>query len=745
MSEPDLPAGADEPTEPENLGGGSPGSGEGPPGEPADAPVEPEEPEPTAAQRAEREADAARWDQPGEVDDEEEDSYTREHRTVPDEKIQRFLRYGVDGNEFGGGAAFGANSMAAGTINFYQDVRQTNGKVRCAEISAGGIAALRDTYVRTKTDSQLAQVLMTRGLTFLSGERGTGRETAAWIALAERHGDNRVVALILPDDVPMAEVSHDLVEALRPETGHLLRLSGNQPDRGVMSALNQAALEGGAAVVAVGDVPFTDRHLIRPYAVPHDPPDSHEVFRRCLRHFLTDRCVGACSSCEGSCRDRYVAECLSDPEIAGELRRLSSPEEAVEAASALAEDRPTGAEAGHLLRGVAAVRLRQDAEAVISDVDYPGHPYREQVTQHRRAFRICYALLDGLPLRDVFDATELLRGLLSQDRGWEQSRHPTYDMPVGDLLGQELDRLRTRTPPDPGHGQVAQLRNDHMIAAILDVVWNDYSGFRGPLLRLLNELVSRGQGPVRQQAATVAGVLAGHDFEHVDSELITGWSKSRRVAVRQAAAYALDVTVRYNDGLAETVRNRVRHWASSSSTLLRDTAARCYATRLGASHPDKALDHLKRIAEDPMQLRRPLIGDAVANLAVHYPVAELFHSLASWFNPLDSLVTVHGIRAFVRLAELGDGSAGIPKLMQLFIDGDVDKSAGPAWEMLKHWITVLESTMGIGSGAEVVRDLFRGIFANPAMRTRGHFYLSVWRRDPSWAGLRWFAEILGER
>ncbi len=686
----------------------------------------------------------------------EDDSYTRRHRAISLEELRLLQGYGVDRNRFGASTAFGSGAIAADTINYYGAWEQPSKKVRRAKVSAERISALRATYVPTPSDPRLAAALGRQSVVFMAGKAGTGQETSVHKALFERYGER--MAAIIGEVSTWADAVEAIGEALEEQHGYLLWLPPGPPiSPAVLAHLQRTAADHRATIVLLGDVSPAERATLHQYTVHHESPQLTEVFRRHLRVNLTACCVAECVDCDRGCLDRYVAECLSQSSVQDELRRLSFPREAVEAANVVFGDRPLPSEVGSLLRQLAAHRVRRQAPVVLHPPDAPDHPHRERFVQHSRAFRICYALFQGRTLQEVFDAAKELLPLLDEARGWQHDEHPTYDTSVEDLLGPDLGYPGPKISSE-GTGYVACLSDERLMPSIVDVLWNDYSGFREPLCRWLETLVRKGPWPIRQRAATVAGVFASYDFEQVKSRLIARWARSGRGFERQVAAYAMEVATGYNDATTELVQKEIRGWAAiSSPKRQRDTAARCYATGYGPRFPEDALQDLKSIAEDRMQLSRSVIADAVGGLAVSYPIEKVFLALMTWLDPLSSPVASHAVRAFGRLASRCDDD-GIPTLMRRFIDGAIDKfqlammwshalerpaTARPVWIALKQWIGALDAAV-VESEGDVVRDLLAGVFSHPALRRRGLFHLAYVWPSPSQGGFRWFAKVLEE-
>lgn len=679
-------------------------------------------------------------------------------RMVSQDALQALIGRRIDSNEIGGGAVIVGGGITAENINITQASSSSGRLLYVAKVNAAGVAQREAVYAPTPSDSELGKRLRFSRLVFLDGMPKTGRETSAYLALKVRHSGERIAVIRVDDSVTLSQAAHRFSRELLRDHGHLLWLpEAHGLDRVTISTLEKAAEDQQATVVVVGHLFDAHKAVWDQWAIAHQSPDPVDVFKAHLRHHLMRTCVDGCDKCTGECATRYITECLDHPTLQKELRRLFHPGECAQVAQEFAESRPRGEKISKYLELSSSSQVRRLAATLMAPENDMADPYREQRVQHQRAFRICYAAFHGHPLRDVFDTSDRLLTLFDKSRGWEVLTRPTYHLSVKELLGPNITEVDADSDRQrSGGGRLAQLWNERMPHAILDVAWNEYGGFRKPLLSLLDELVKGGETRTWQQAASVAGMLAGYDFEQITDGLVDDWSKAESMVLRQAAAYSMEVAAHHDDALKPRVRTQIRSWVLSGYSRRRDTAARAYATRLGLMFPEDALHDLRLIADDQMQRQRATVSFAVGSLISSVSVRKLFDTLKSWMESPWSPTAAHGTRIFVQLAGVRYNGSEIPELLRLFFEGEIDEphmvqmwqcalgwpsTARPAWDTLESWINVSHDDMA----AKMLQELLSEVFSGPVLRKRANFYLRhVWKQQPPRDGFRWFANLLEE-
>jgi len=679
-------------------------------------------------------------------------------RMVPQDALQALIGRRIDSNRIDGGAVVVGGDFAAENVTITWVSSNAGPLLHVGKVNTADILRREATYTHAPSDPKLGKRLRFSRLVFLDGMPKTGRETSAYLALKDRHSVDHIAVIRVDESVTLSRVAHLFSKGLLQDHGHLLWLpEGHGLDRATISTLEKAAEDRQATIVVAGHLSDAHKAVWDQWVIVHQSPDPVDVFSAHLQQHLNSVCVGNCEKCTGQCVAEYLAECLNHSTLQEELRRLCHPGECAQVAQEFAESKPRGPKISEYLELSSSSRVRRLAATLMAPENDVADPYREQRTQHQRAFRICYAAFHGHPLRDVFDTSERLLSLFDKTRGWEMLSRPTYHLSVKELLGTDIAEANTEDDRHrSGTGRLAQLWNERMPHAILDIAWNEYGGFRKPLLSLLDELVKEGETRTWQQAASVAGMLAGYDFDQIADDLVDHWSKSASGVLRQAAAYSMEVAAHHDDALKPKVRSQIRGWVLSGFSRRQDTAARAYATRLGLMFPEDALHDLRLIAADHKHRQSLVVSIAVGSLIPSLSVRKLFDTLKSWMEPSWSPTATHGTRIFVQLAGVRYKGSEVPELLRFFFEREIDgphmvqmwqcalgwpSTARPAWDTLESWINV--SHDGMATETKMLRELLSEVFSGPVLRRRANFYLRhVWKQKPPTDGFRWFAELL---
>jgi hypothetical protein len=627
-----------------------------------------------------------------------------------------------------GQSATGDHATSIGSINITYG---SQGETRCwsGMVTAEYVARLSDTYVPAPSDLELDRRLATQEVVFLGAPAGTGRGLAAHLAQSRRHAVDKVALVVLAPGTPITALL-DRPDLLWEGCGHVLE-PDLRPDPAALAALELRARSRRATVVVIGDT-RRDRDLAD-YLVEHRLPDLRAVFRAHLVHGLGERgtCVGDCVDCRGECLDPYADRCLRHPDLAAELDAAMQVSEAIDLARPIAAEAPKGDELDALLADLLPARLRRNAELILRATVDPdvGQPSAE----YRRAFRIAYAVFDGLPLTWVFEAADRL-----VDPDAEDGPGPSFGLETRVLVGDGMCAPEAEADESP---RLARMRSRLLVRAMLDVAWNDW-GLARHLLRWLDALVESGRPGVRERAAVVAGWLARYDFAHVYDSLVDLWARSQKGSLRGAAALAARTTAE-DHRLQPLLGERIRDWLGDGSAYQRASVARAYYYGLGRVRPFQALADLRVVARDRMQRRNEVIAAAVDQTYPSLDPGALIRTLRGWAEAEDELVRVHASRALVLLAArpAGEPRPGWPELLARAADRDVaiadlaglwaaalvhPATAFEAWRRLGYWI-------GRADGRPQLADWLAALLVNLAdgpLRDRlVHHLAHVWRRQ----------------
>lgn len=592
-----------------------------------------------------------------------------------------------------------------------------------------GVPELVKVYANADADKDLTERLRERSTACLAGRPNTGRFSTACVALARRHGADRVHEVLLPADVE-PEVLHRAADSLRKGHGYVLRLPGVRHDQ-VMRLLADVFRRRSASLLLIKD--DDSRAGVRHSAeVQHRVPDPLAVFRTHLRHQLCDqRRLPAEES------DRQVDGYLGNGDLVWALRSTYGPREVVPLAKAVGDHHPVHDNVfAEILKSSQPRRRARAAEILRSDAG-GGARRQRRADQHERAFRIAYAVFARQPLHYVFEAAGLLLEEIDGQAKRSEWGRMALQHPVSELLGpldadwhegREINRLHD------GSSRSAWLHDGAMRGVIIDEAWHEFDSTRPALLMWLDALVADNDEPTRRAASEIAGLLAHHDFERVCADLIDAWASSPRPRVRQAAAWAM-VAADMGGQVAYLVRRQIREWAGGHRNYQRDTAARVYASGLQQPDLSWSLADLRRIAEDQMQQHSYMVAEGVYQLYAPRHADQIIVELAHWSE--DQQLQRHAADALLSLATkpVDEPPGGFPELMARLATHEVDsRSLGRLWQVSlltpdvsKRAWAVFGQWLRHADGEETFRQsitaLVNDLATVPALRLRMDFHL----------------------
>ncbi|GAB3150631.1 hypothetical protein GCM10027290_38480 [Micromonospora sonneratiae] len=642
-----------------------------------------------------------------------------------------------------GATAFGPGAQAFNLIT-------KNGKritVLKSQETATRIGSITETYVTVDGFEQIRGELANNRLTYLCGTAGGGRRTTAQMLLAAVVGPDKVAGIAVAEpDVTLAELAGE-ADLITPGHGVILELTEpGTVSAGTLSTFATMARRCDAYLVILDDRADAPEPSLRPYGALHTPPDAANVIRRHLPRLLKQsaRCVGTCGRCVDSCHQAFVEKCLDQEDVTKALTAHPKPGSAVELAETLANWSGKEKELKQAMRGLRS-RVRELAAKLLKHE----HPNAETgnaqpPTPRRQAFQIAYAVFDGYPLADVFNAGELLLSILWQVQGDEERpARVVFDGGVDQMLNTGLGATGTLSPDNvTEHPRRARLADRRLQVDVLDVVWHDFDSVRVPLLAWLNTLVFGRRESLRSRAAEVAGLLATYDFGEVYRVLIGPWARSPKGFVRQAAVIALDSALD-NTQFFDRIWRQVDDWVQSPNALLHDTAARTYATRLGTALPTLALHNLRILAGRDTLNASASVAHALCAV-YEFAADQTRECLVEWNRDDTYRVRVHAVRGLILLARLvTDQNDRLWPVLLLHTAGSTSATqdlvtlwraaltepttAYRAWQQLHAWVRLADTDAELG---DQITALVSRILAGPTA-TRGRFHLQIWSRGDS--------------
>ncbi|MDQ0787563.1 hypothetical protein [Streptomyces sp. B3I8] len=521
----------------------------------------------------------------------------------------------VDGGVEARAVGFGSGD-AAGTIykNYYGTpaVDPVDGRVPEDDLDR-----LRERYVAPATHTALVDHLTEHGVAVLRGAPGSGRYTMALLAVRQAM-DTGVVVLDSQAGVRRL-VTDD--GGLQPSRGHVIEGDGtewaNELRPQLLIRLRAATYGRSPLVIIVDDhVPVGS---LTGHVVEHEVTSGmpYEVLERHLTVLLADRPL--------DCRKLLEHEGLRE-----DLRGRRSMAEVAGLAGQLAQRVRDGDDVDQIVQGLGA-ELRAKAVRLLGPpgTDAADGANRQQPSMWSRAFLLACVVLDGTTLsrvsRESHRLAELLHGVRSPSSA---PAMPLFEESVRDWLDHSDVEFTDRTgqPVGSRHPEcLVRVSQPGLGEAVLEVLWHDHSGARGPLLEWLDGLVVRGEEDIQVSAAQTVGLLATFDWAYVREELLVRWASAREHADRRrfAAAWALERAVT-DPLLAPRVQRLLSRWSQRRD--FQACAKVAYGTRIGAQFPAEALNSLERIAGTGTRS----VWDAVREIYAAGSRAQVLERLAQW-------------------------------------------------------------------------------------------------------------------
>lgn len=636
--------------------------------------------------------------------------------------------------------ATGPGAVAIGTVNVTAGRSDGAGRVWFETLVEGTVRETASGYAYAPSDKRLDHHLQHHHLVCLSGPVGSGRFTSATLAVARRHGFERVRVL-------GADQLADLLGAeapLPPDHGYVLRLSEvalREVDGFTLVALAARAETSGTTLILVGDLSRRKHDLVG-HVVEHRSAPAAEVFRAQLRHQLRGQCVGWCTgTCDGRCVERYVDEdCVGHPLLSAYLASEPRPGEVLAVVATIARTVPRGGALAERLEQFLPLQLRERA-AEILDVRRGGEEVDAFPHDEVRAFRLSCAVLAGQPVTEIHQAAQRLARF---DFGEPASasapfRGSALDALLGSTLGQAVTRLNDARVPG-GCRIEFSAGAEPLRSALLDVAWTEWWSPR-QLLDWLADLI-RGDVPtVRQAAAGAIGWSATRDVQSA-LDTVGELARERRAGVRQAAAIVL-VAMAMQPALRTRVRTELGQWAAGSAAHLRDTVARAYSLGLARLWPESALVQLRQVAQARMQRRNNSVVRGLVEVYRNGHAASVVPTLVEWTASADPEVQLHAARTLRVLADrwAEPPREHWPELLHLVDQRTIDltdlailwatalslpKTAYRSWRTLGFWLDRADRQPAVASHClQLVRHVIAG---QPALCHRlDHQLHHVWR------------------
>ncbi|MFI7609536.1 hypothetical protein ACIBTV_31090 [Micromonospora sp. NPDC049366] len=640
-----------------------------------------------------------------------------------------------------GPSAFGDHATVIGNINLGHGERK---KLIFADPVSDLTGRCR-TFIPPRYFSDLQQRLRRNRIVGIAGLPKTGRMTAACVALAEHRSTDRVRRISPPgaDVVPYLREDPEVIEK---GFCYIIRIVDRQlPD--VLRNLEPIFEERDSSAIVIRDLRTPDDDLHRAELFHQPPAASVEIFRRHLNLYLDNKCVANCRACAGSCREAYISELLTES-VSRSIALMQSPGECAQYAERIAAELPRGPAVAAMLPSE-SLRRREEARRILLLTEGADEGYQNRSIQLRRALRIAYAVFAGQPMASVSDGAGLLLGKLDRLFAEPVIGRPALLNDLPGLLGQNLcsnwHKLAGEESTTQRATRVAQV-DAGVVAAILDVAWNDFDNSRVALVEWVDELASHPEPGFSECAAVAAGIFALHDFDHVYSRVIRRWARDRRRRVRQTAAAAMVATANLDGShslgigahrrVRALVNAEIEGLARSASSLERDTAAMVWGLGYVSRHPSQAARALTIVAANAAGRHADSVSNAVDRLFGTIGNSWTIGMLSWWLDSNNPALRTHAAQAFLEWVERVESAARHEELLTLLNVGptQVDHLAllwrfvlldprfsVAAWRHLAGWLKMAAVEIRL---AEPMHGLARRLAADPAVRSRLTYWLS---------------------
>ncbi|NUH37144.1 hypothetical protein HUF15_10295 [Streptomyces samsunensis] len=628
---------------------------------------------------------------------------------------------GVEAGAMGFGSGDAATTMYKTTYIGTQTIDPVDGPVLDEDLDR-----LHDLYIEPPSHTALVNHLKRHGVAVLRGAPGSGRHTTALLA-ARKAGRHGVVILDAEAGVRRL-VKED--GGLQPSRGHIIvgdgRAWANELAQ-VLIRLRDATYGRSPLVIVVDDqVPVRD---LMDHVVEHTVEDDlrFKVLERHLTVQLDDHPEG--------CRKLLEHERLRD-----DLRGRRAMTEVAGLATQLARRVRDGEDTDQIVQSLGAEMRVKAANLLGPPQKQAGEGTRKpEVSLWSRAFLLSCAVLDGTTLsrvsRESHRLAELLHGVRSPSSVPEM---PLFEESVQDWLHRSDVEFTDRDghPVGPRHPECrVRISQPGLGEAIMEVLWHDHSGARGPLLRWLDSLVIGSEEDIRVLASQTVGLLATFDWAYVHEELLVPWAsdKSEQAGRRHfAAAWALERAV-VDPLLASRVRRLLWRW--SQRREFHACAQTAYGTRIGAMFPDEALNNLERIASGTRS-----VWPAVREIYSAGSRPQVLKRLADWSASSRHWLRDDAVKCLQRLSRFG-GERAItnffkepePRDALLQLTRNVLLSSSRlhrerGWNTMRQWVERADDQPELeGLVADFVAELPEPGDHGDGLRERFLFYLRLWR------------------
>ncbi|KIE23943.1 hypothetical protein LK08_27325 [Streptomyces sp. MUSC 125] len=645
-------------------------------------------------------------------------------------------------------SVYGGHGNVAVAFNLSTGAVRATAEFQQTPLGARDTAWRHRLYQRPPGLDRLASGLADTHLAVLLGQRGSGRDTTARVALADACGGSDRLSVLHSAGTGLAQALVERADQhLTRGHGVILDLGTEEPGPAVLEALSLRARERGAYVGLI--VESTGADAQPPYAFRHPRPALKKVLEAHLRWALETRRAEGCpdgDGCTHQSEQEFLKQVLEDPRVDRELGATLPVRKAVPLAATLATYLHRDAEELGEAFGAWRDRLRPVVRSFLG-LTSPASDSAATAAHDPpwQALRIAYILCDELALSDFIRASTLLADeVLRAENRDETPVRPVFEMDLDQLVPPGMGVAAEPDAALSDNPRRVRLAEPELVPVVIEVIWHGLGWLREPLLGWLRRLAGDQLERVRSRAAVIAGLLLRHDFDSVYRDLVRDWARSSSVRDRQNAALAMAAAMAADDPwLTERVNRQVADWATSPRRWLQDSAARAYGTPVGTRNVPATLQALQALGGRAALARYVSVAYAAAALFLTADGADpIADALGRWICADNDHLPRHAVRTLLVLGPyaVGPELPSRPKLVDLAMGDPRRRQAlvllwqralidpahsGQAWQLVRQWLLAADEDEDLA----VFLDEFMEQVCVPRLVSRARFHLGRWARQ----------------
>jgi hypothetical protein len=585
------------------------------------------------------------------------------------------------------------NLVQAGTVHGGVHFLLATERTEAGRLSDVYVRALSSAFVTSQEEEFEAFVRHVRkGFGVVVGVSGTGRRTAAVVALARLNLPVRPVAVEEDEKWEPAKL------VCESRQGYLIEMpesSGDRLRQNVYDFAARAERHDSVVIVVAGPDTWAEAGTDGAAVLRHRQPPAEAVFTGHLAEHLRDAVVEPRATAEAWVRDARVSQNLSGarPRDAARLAEL--------AAHARAADPKASIDA--VIDGAVSAYRNWAAELRKWFNEHEG----ERV--YDRVVLAAVAMLEGMPADEVLvAAVDFAAALDIAPSDATRISGPGLDAAV-DAVHAEVDGDRR-----------VRFRRIEYAAAVLDYLWWQHPWTRAPLLEWITRLAAQARyaswrAPLARKWARLA---QQHDAPEWATEMFVAWAES---SVTQSAVVDVAAEIAADPRAGRDMRRRLYHLAKNTQSRTLAVAIAQVCAEYGKTDPTTALTRLKWLADrDDVDVRTAVLTalERLSHRAEVRPI--LLRELAVWMTDRLGRGRAETARAAAAVLLCEHGEPNVPTLIADVLDSNSavsEADVGAIWRGLlgPEHVTEAEPVVRVWVDAVVTRhvavDVVGSVFA----------------------------------